>query len=192
MTSLQTSVSFQTTQSRNTDGLQFGRITINEDYRKKWRIDMGDFVCLTMNGELLRPTLYRIGGLGPSDPQKHKYFMLLKHVEAQYSKEFMDSVGDRGSKNPNHLESRWCILDQQGNEKVEFKEFSSPYLVADSCIYSIDQNYYNIETGELYGNTYNSFSSKEFLFLHLPYEKDAAKCGVMKINKKDGSFEVFH
>ena len=172
--------------------LRFSRITLNEDYRKKWGATMDDFICLTIGGEMVRPTLYRIGGLGHSDPQKNRYILLLKYVEAQYSKKFMDSMGDRAPKDPRHLEDRWCILDQQGNEKVEFKQFATPYLVNDSCIYSLDGNYYNIETGELYGRSHSSFSSTDFLFLHVPYEKDEAKRGVMKINKKDGSWEMFH
>ena len=171
--------------------LRFSRITLNEDYRKKWNVTLNDFICLTIGGEMLRPTLYRVGGLGPSDPQKNKYLLLIKHVEAQYSKKFMDEMGDRGSKNPRHLESKWCILDQQGNEKVEFKPFASPYLVKDSCIYSIDSKYYNIETGEFYGKCHQSFSSTDFLFLHVPYADDESKRGVMKINKNNGSWEMF-
>lgn len=178
---------------KNADGiLRFSRITLNEDYRKKWRITLDDFICLTIGGELLRPTLYRVGGLGVADPQKNKYFCLIKHVEACYSQEFMESLGSRGTKDPHHLESKWCILDQNGNEKVEFGPFESPYLINDSCIYSVNNMYYNIETGELYGRTYGSFSSSEFLFLHLPYEKDTTKRGVMKINKSDGTWEMFH
>lgn len=175
------------------DGLlQFGKISINEDYRKKWNIHhLDDFVCLTRNGELLRPTLYRIGGLNNPKLNKDEYFMLLKHVEAFYSKDIMKMSKGKGNSDPKHLESRWCILDKNGNEKVEFKAFDSVYLLQDSCIYSVKGNHYNIETGEHYGSGSTSMSSKDFLFLDNSYDKDESKRGVMKINKKNGTWELF-
>ena len=168
--------------------LQLSRISVKEEYRKEWNIDLNDFVCLTKNGELLRPTLYRIGGLNNPKLNKDNYFMLLKHVEAFYSKDILKMAK---STDPKHLESRWCIIDKNGNEKVEFNQFDSPYLVENSCIYSFKSNYYNIETGEHYCNAYKSMASSEFLFLENAYDKDKSKRGVMKINKKDGTWELF-
>lgn len=92
---------------------------------------------------------------------------------------------------PKHLESRWCILDEYRNEKVEFKPFSTPYLVKNSCIYSVDRTYYNIDTGFLYCQASGSLKTKDFLFLENNYDKDDSKRGVLKINKKDGTFELF-
>lgn len=175
----------------NTGTLQFSPITINEDYRKKWRITMNDFICLTVNGELLRPTLYRIGGIGRPNLGTDKYFLLIKQVEAQYSKEIMRMANMDPDRNPNHLDGRWCILDADGNEKVEFDSFKIPHLISGSCIYSIDGTYYNIETGECYGRVYTSFSSQDFVFLNGHFEKEALKGKVMKINKKDGTWELF-
>lgn len=170
------------------DGLlQFGKISINEEYRKKWNVHhLDDFVCLTRNSELLRPTLYRIGGLNNPKLNKDEYFMLLKHVEAFYSDEITKVKKDKP-----HLESLWCILDKNGNEKVEFRTFESAYLLKDSCIYSVGSHYYNIETGEHYGSGSTSMSSKDFLFLDNSYDKDPLKRGVMKINKKNGTWELF-
>ena len=48
----------------NKHGLQITPIQINEDYAKKWNERLRDFVCITKNGELLNPTLYRVGGIG--------------------------------------------------------------------------------------------------------------------------------
>jgi hypothetical protein len=172
--------------------LQFSKIDINEDYCKKWNVRPKDFICLTRNGELLRPTLYRIGGLNTPKLNKDEYFMLIKHVEAYYSKDIM-----KGSKSqdPKHLDGWWCILDKHGNEKVVFEPakypLTYPYLVADSCIYSIGGKYHNIETGEFYCDTSSSMTSADFLFLENRFDKDKSRRGVMKINKKSGLWELF-
>lgn len=173
----------------NNQSLQLSPISINKDYCKEWNIKQEDYVCLTRNGELLRPTLYRVGGMGTPKLGVDNYFMLIKHVEAYYSEEILRMSK---STDPKHLEGRWCILDKDGNEKIEFKRsLDYPYLVKDSCIYSIGRNYYNIETGEYYGNSIISMDSNEFLFLDNRFEKDKSKCGVMKINKKNGTWELF-
>lgn len=169
--------------------LQLSSITINEDYRKEWNIYENDFVCLTKNGELINNSLFRVGGLGGrEDMKKGRYFLLLKYVEAFYDKKILDMCK---STDPKHLEGRWCIVSKDGIVKVEFEYNTTPYLTSDSCIYSINSNYYNIETGEHYGYSNKSIDSKEFLFLDNKYEKDKSKQGVMKINKKDGTFELF-
>jgi hypothetical protein len=74
---------------------------------------------------------------------------------------------------------------------VEFDEYKSPYIVADSCIYSIDKNYYNIETGEFYCQASTVMKSTDYLFLDNQYDKDLSKRGVIKINKKSGIWEVY-
>ena len=172
----------------NKHGLQITPIQINEDYAKKWNERLRDFVCITKNGELLNPTLYRVGGIGTNKIKGLKYFMLLKHVEAYYDKSITDCTG---TKDPKHLESRWCIIDEYGTEKVEFKQFTHPSLIKDSCIYSIDSNWYNIETGELYCNSYHTLESNQYLFLENRYDKNKDKCGILKIDKLTGTFELF-
>lgn len=164
--------------------LQLSPITINEDYRKKWNIHEHDYVCLTKGGELISNALYRVGGFG-GDITK-KYFMLLKYVEAFYS----DSITTDKKRKP-HLEGRWCILDNDGVEKKEFDHFKTPHIEKDSCIYSVEQKYYNIETGEFYCRSSSSISSGNYLFLENAYDDDKSKRGVMKINKKDGTWELF-
>ncbi len=175
------------------DGLQFGKITINEDYCKEWKINQNDFICLAKNGVLIRPTLYRIGGINTPKLGKDEYFMLLKHREAKYSERIMKITIDKEgiNRSPKHLESIWCILDKDGNEKVEFSPFESPYLIKDSQIYSINGKYYNIETGEFYGSASSQMATSEFLFLDNPYDENKLKRGVIKINKKDGRWELF-
>lgn len=173
--------------NKNSDGLQLCPIQVKEEYLKKWNEISRDFVCLTKNGELISNSLYRLGGLNFNlNLKKDRYFMLLKHVEAFYP----DTITKVKDRKP-HLESRWVILDKNGIEKVEFKQFASPYLVKDSCIYSIDGKYYNIETGEFYCDSRTSMKSSDYIFLENAYDKDESKRGVMKINKNDGTWELF-
>lgn len=173
--------------------LQLSPITIPEDYRKEWNENSHDFVVLTRNGELISNSLYRVGGIGGGI--KQDYFMLIKHVESVYDYDFIKKVYPKKSNKElelqrKHLEGRWCIIDKNGVEKVEFKEFDSPYL-SGGVIYSLNNNYYNIETGYCYGRGYNSIKSDSYVFLDNNYDKDESKSGVIKINKKDGSWELF-
>lgn len=174
--------------------LQLSPIQVNEEYCKEWNERMTDFVVLTKNGELISNSLYRVGGFGVDI--KQDYFMLLKYVEAVYEMDFLKKCYPNKSNKElelqrKHLEGRWCILDKNGVEKKVFDHFKTPYIKKGSCIYSVDSNYYNIETGEFYCNSSKSMESSEFLFLENPYDKDLSKEGVMKINKKDGSWSVF-
>lgn len=168
------------------DGLQLSPIQVDEDYCKEWNERMTDFIVLTKNGKLINESLYRLGGLG-GKPDGENYFLLIKYVEDFYPEHIIEIT----KSNPKHLSGRWCILNKDGVEKVVCDEFKSPYLIENSCIYSIDQNYYNIETGEFYCHAYTKMESSEFLFLDNPYDKDLTKKGVMKINKKDGSWSLF-
>jgi len=178
----------------NDSGLQLSPVEINEEYRKKWNIHSSDFVMLTKNGELVSDSLYRVGGFGADI--KQDYFILIKHVESIYDFDFIKNCYPNLNKKElklrqKHLESRWCIIDKKGVEKIVFDKFKSPYLIDNSCIYSLDNYYFNIETGECYGYSTTSISSTEFLFLDNKFEKDKSKKGVMKINKKDGTWELF-
>lgn len=171
----------------NNDLLSLEPISINDDYRKEWNVREDDFFVLRKNGELLRPTLYRIGGLSNFKLNEDNYFMLLKYVEAYYSDDIINTTnGD-----PKHLEGKWCILDKNGVERIEFDQYKSPYLVENSCIYSIDSKYYNIETGEFYCRPSSVMGSSEFLFLENRYDDDETKRGVMMINKSDGKIKLF-
>lgn len=168
--------------------LQLSPIKVDSEYCKKWNVHMEDFVVLTRNGERINNNLYRVGGLNNPNPEKDNYFMLIKYVEAFYSKEIL-----RMSKtiDPKHLEGRWCIIDKNGVEKVECKQFQSLYLVKNSCIYSIDSNYYNIETGEHYCHANTTMQSTDYLFLDKSFDSDKSKRGVLKICKKSGTYELF-
>lgn len=180
--------------ANNNGSLQLSPIQLHDKYRREWNEDMKDFVVLTKNGELVNNSLYRVGGFGGDI--KQDYFMLLKYVEAIYEYDFLKRIYPEKSRKElelkrKHLEGRWCILDKNGVEKKEFEKFKTPYIKRGSCIYSVDSNYYNIETNELYCNSSNTIESSEYLFLSNPYDKDPARKGVMKINKKDGSWSVF-
>ena len=117
-------------------------------------------------------------------------FVIERFTYDRQSRE-LNGIDFRGSNTISIHDLRYCILDKEGNEKVVFGRFKSPYLVKNSQIYSIDGNYYNIETGEFYGNPSTNMESSEFLFLDNRFDKDSTKRGIMKVNKKDGIWELF-
>ena len=161
-------------------------VAINKDYIDKWHVHQKDFVGLTLNGKLISETLYRIGGMGNPNVLTQRYFMLLKYREDQYCEKILKITK---SKDGNFLKAVWCILDQEGNEKKDFESYATPYLIKNSCIYTINNEYYNIETNELYCQAYKSVESEDFLFLQNEYDKDHSKRGILKINKSDGTYE---
>jgi hypothetical protein len=164
--------------------LELRPATLDDEYRKKWNERKYDFVNLYKNGKKISDTLYRVGGFGVK--LEDDYFMLLRHVEVKYD----DSITKDEDKK-NHLESQWCILDKNGLEKVNFKQFASPYIHGGQ-IYSLDSKYYNIESGELYCNSYSSMGTDKYLFLDNKYDDDKSKRGVMKIDKVSGNYEIFN
>lgn len=177
------------------NSLQLSPIQVKPEYLDEWNENSRDFVCLTRNGELVSNTLYRVGGIGTKDIKDKRYFMLLKHVEAYYSADIMKQsrkYDKNNTKSNKHLASRWCILDSNGVEKfVAADSIHSPYLVKDSCIYSVNRKYYNIETQELYCEAYTAMESAGYLFLDNQFDKDKSKRGVMKVDKATGTWELF-
>lgn len=179
----------------NKHGLQITPITLDENYAKEWNVSSKDFVCITKNGELLNPTLYRIG-MGTNKIKDKKYFILLKYVESIYDFKSIKRVYPNKTNKElelkrKHLESRWCILDEFGVEKMEFTQLENPHLIEDSCIYSIGSKYYNVETKELYCESFRSMTSKQYLFLDNRYDTDKDKIGILKIDKITGKVELF-
>lgn len=172
----------------NNSLLQLNKVIINDSYRKKWNVHENNFLTIVKNGEILKPILYRIGGINSFNLNTDKYFMLIKYKEAHYSKEIMKMSKSKDSK---HLEGHWCIFDNEGNELIELSQFTHPYLLNNSCLYSVNNRYFNIETGESYGECYDSMSSKEYLFLDNSFDKEKSKQGILKIKKIDGSYELF-
>lgn len=177
--------------------LQLSSIELNPEYAKEWNADK-DFVVLSRNGEILRNTLYRVGGMNHGlKVGIDKYFMLLKYTEDIYTTEFIkkcysDKSRKEQGKLRKHLKHQWVIVDIHGNEKVVFDQYASPYLDSrDAPIYHLNNKYYNIETGYYYGNSHSSMKSSKFLFLDNQYDEDKSKRGVLKIDMTDGSFELF-
>lgn len=168
--------------------LQLSELTLKEDYRKKWNVTENNFLVLTKNGKLINNSIYRKGGLNNFDLKRDKYFMLLKYQESYLSK---DIIKITKSKDNKYLKSSWCIIDNNGIEKVVFEPFDSPYLVKNSCIYHINGNYYNIETNVCYCYVSGYIESTDFLFLENNFDKDHTKRGVMKIDKITGEYEIF-
>ena len=161
-------------------------IQLNDEYRKKWNVHNSDFKLLYKDGVKVSDTLYRVGGFGAN--LNDDYFMLLKHIEAFYSKDIMKMCIN---KDPKHLAGHWCIIDKNGIEKVNFEDFDSPYLTG-GCVYSLKNKYYNIETGECYC-TYSSecMTTEHFIFLNNQFDDDKSKRGVIKIMKATGTYELF-
>ena len=164
--------------------LSLHTIIINEDYRKRWNIHGNDYVHMVKNGQILNNTLYRVGGFGVD--LNDKYFTILKYKEAFYD----DSITKNKKEKP-HLEARWCIINHDGVEIAEFDSFRSPYLIRNTPIYSINSEYHNAETKEFYCRASKVIESTEFLFLDNPYDDDKLKRGVLKISKKDGSYQLY-
>ena len=171
------------------NSLQLCNAIVNPEYFKEWneRI-LSDFLILVKDGKPINDNIYRIGGMNNPNPKKDRYFILLKYVEDFYADEILEISK---SKDPKHLSEKWCIIDQEGNEKIEFSQFKYPYLVKDSCLYSLEHNYYNIESGELICNTNSSMESEDYIFLNNRFDKDKSKRGVLKVCKKTGSYEIF-
>jgi len=180
----------QNNEHKNTDGLYFANVTLDPAYAKKWNVHCSDFIMLTYNGELINEILYRVGGLNSRDWYKNKYFMLLKYEEAYYDKKILKMSK---SKDARHLEGNWVILDNKGVEKVKFtSSLDSPHLIKNSCLYTKRQSIINIETGEVYIDSYYQtyLESECFIFVENRYDKDESKRGVLRINKLDGSKEL--
>jgi hypothetical protein len=178
--------------------LQLSRIDVNSEYLKEWNENLKGFVVLKKNGEILRNTLYRIGGINNPKVGTDKYFMLIKYTEELYTWDFIKKCYPQMSKKEQekhlkHLKSEWVIIDNNGVEKVtQGDSLDYMYLVSpNSCIYAVKNNYYNIESGFHYGYSSCSMKSTDFLFLENRFEKDETKKGVMKINLQDGSWSMF-
>jgi len=178
--------------------LQLNKIDVKGEYLSEWNEHSKDFYALAMNGEIIRNTLYRKGGLNFNlKVGIDKYFMLLKYTECIYDLDFIQKCYPEKSKTEQevlrkHLKSQWVIIDSYGDEKVIFDQFKHANLVNSmSPIYFIDGNYYNIDTGYFYCNASSSMSTKTVLILENKYDSDEAKKGIMKINLNDGTWEVF-
>lgn len=158
-------------------------IELPEDYCRKWNTHERDFVQLTRYGVPINNSIYRTGMFGGKF--KDGYTLLLKYTEALYN----DSI-TRDEARKRHLEGIWCIVDKNGVEKVNFKKFENAYL-SGGVIYSVDRNYYNIETGELIGSSSQTMASDDYIFLEDHFNKDTSKRGVIQIKKSDGSWQIY-
>jgi len=167
--------------------LELRHAELNEKYRKDWNVGVheDDYCYLFVGGKQQSYVLYRMGGLCNKKDLEKPYFLILKYYEELYK----DSITkDKAGKK--HLAGHWVIIDQEGEEKCLFDQFTNVYLQG-GLLYVINNKYYNIETGECYGTGYTSIDSDEFLFIDNAYDKDKSKRGILKISKIDGSTEVF-
>lgn len=160
---------------------------VSLDYLKKWQAEHHpNFKHLYIDGKKVSDTLYRVGGFGTD--LEEPYFMILKYKEDHYDKEILKMSKNKNSK---HLAGHWVILDNNGEEKVEFDQFASPYL--HGILYTINSNWYNTETGELYAKSvYDVIHTDNFTFLGNRYDDDKSRRGVIQVNKVDGSFVIIN
>jgi len=182
-------MSFDIELSKSCDvGLSLAHANLSNDYREEWNVNssLNDFLVIIKDGQPVNNCLYRLGGVG-TKPDGKNYFMLIKHIESTYTD---DDIKKYNIKNKKHLASCWCILDKNGVEKVVSSSFDSLYLVANSCLYSKDSIYYNIETGEPYGRSYDTaIQSSEYIFLSV---MDGRNKIVKQIKKSDGSVIIYN
>lgn len=172
--------------------LELNHIELDPAYKKKWNADCHDYCLLCKDGVPLRNILYRLGGMSNVKSLQDDYFLILKYVEAYYSEDVMKMSKTKDNK---HLEGVWVIVDKNGDEKVEFGgrfgSIHSPYLISNSVIYHVNNDYINIETKYVYGKSYDRMETDTLLFISNRYDKDESKRGVLKIDKKTGLFELF-
>jgi len=159
-------------------------IDVDPKYLEKWNSSHYSSFChLYKNGEKVSDTLYRKGGF--STNLNDKYFMILKYTESYYN----DNITKEIDRKP-HLSGNFTIIDNDAVERISFESYKNPYLFG--CVYSINNKYYNIETGELYCDSYTTIKTENFIFLNNRYDDDKRKRGVLKINKNDGTWELFN
>jgi hypothetical protein len=158
------------------------KIVLNEAYAEKWNERSTDFGHLYLDGKQVSEKLFRIGGVNGSGDEQ--YTQLIRYDEAYYDNHIAKDLKDK-----RHLESVHCIVDSKGEVKVVFETLHHGYLCGGQ-LYSIGTKFYNIESGEYYGDG-SSVESGEFLFLKIKYHEDNEMIGVWKINKIDGTKELF-
>lgn len=154
---------------------------ISNNYRRKWNISIhcNDYCHLYVNDKQINETLYRIGGFGVK--LDAPYFMLLKQIESHYK-------DDRTGKKIAYIAQHATIINNDGIEKKVFNKFQSPYLYG--VIYSVSNNYYNIETDELYCQTSSVMYTDNHLILSNMYDNNVSKRGVMVISKTTGEYTI--
>ena len=152
--------------------VELRRVTLSEEYSKKWNTNLTDYFHLYLNGEKISDTLYRKGMFGGRF--KDGYCLLLKHTEQK-----------------EHLYSVWCVINENGAEKFVADNMLDGISLTGGQICSVKDKFYNIETGVLYCQSYSCMVSEDFVFLDNKYDKNKYNRGILKINKKDGKFELF-
>lgn len=177
--------------------LKLNKIQPPKEYLDEWNSQYNDFVVLCDNNDIpLSNTLYRIGGMNRLNVEKDKYFMLLKYTEATHTYDFIKKCYPKLSRNEQdkhrkHLQSNWVIIDNLGVEKVVIPDSLNYGNLIDpqSCIYSIGNKYYNIETGFCYCQSYSKLiQSAKYVFLENNYDDDHSKRGVLQIDKITGTY----
>lgn len=168
--------------------IQFAPIKLNPEYAKEWNEHMTDFFHLCdEQGNKINDTLYRKGGIGGSF--KDGYCVIIKHVEAEYPDNI--TTDPKGKK---HLESKFCVINEKGEEKMIAEHFGS-ITHHGGLLFSVrglttSSKLYNVETGEYFGEIHDALSSNEFVFFKFS-DWGVKTRGVKKVNKFTGEVEFF-
>lgn len=170
--------------------LEFREITLDEGYCQKWNLRPNtQMLAIVKDDKIIPNRLYSTHSITTSDLlSSQNYFMAFKLVETSISKK---DAKIAGIKNPNFINYHCCILDKYGNERYVQSNRDSVSLIGGGPIYRIHDKYYNIETGECYGQSFTYMQSADFLFINNLYHSDKSKEGVIKIDKKTGEYEIF-
>lgn len=173
--------------------IEFKPVTLTPEYAKKWQTNLTDYLQIYKDGKLLRPTLYRIGGIGGD--WKDGFIMVLKCEESHYSKEIMEMSEAHYKKEgleyrSNHLSNNSCIIDENGDER--FVSNSSSAYLHKGGIYSVGGKYYNARNNELYCDSSTTIITENFTFLHNQWDNDKTRRGVLKINHANGLYEIIN
>lgn len=180
----------------NSEGLQLSKITLDEKFAKEYNERSNDFFVLTMNGVLIRETLYRIGGINYPKVGVDNYFKLLKHTPSLYTKRYPDRSDFKKYKNTSkdkHLHSEWVVLDKYGNELYTQPNMLG-YISLVSPKYPLiteSGSVKNILNGEVYGDSKDMLKSDDFLFINKSDFRNRDLDGVVKLCLKDFTTEFF-
>lgn len=172
--------------------IELRKAEVSDEYRKKWNDHGMTYYHLYVNGVKKSDNLYRKGGFFNDSNLNNDYFILLKQVEDYYNDTITTDLKDKP-----HLAQHSTIINNNGDERYVADHFDTIYHLG-GVVFSIkniggEGKIMNVLTGEIYSKGYYdiTMSSEEYVFVDNRFTKDKDKKGVLKINKSNGSYELF-
>lgn len=133
--------------------------------------------------------IYRVGGFGGKF--EDGYCTLINYVPDVYSKSVMSQVFTKENR---HLSSRWCIINEEGEVKVQSENsFNNMYHLGGVLVSMEKRGIVNIETNEvIIDDRGSSLSSKNYYFTEVIHSiSKKHESGIYKIEKATGEYEFF-